>query len=131
MCSKPEINANYYQSEKIYLFAIYTPGGGTSQYNEHFRRRERCFFAGERERLRRLLLWASGVRERLLLLRERSRDFRRLPRSRSTNECKSEISKSVQIHETRQSMKNVWHIHNIHSTKPKIASYFNFSQEES
>lgn len=31
---------------------IHKPGGGTSQYNEHFRLRERCFLPGERERLR-------------------------------------------------------------------------------
>lgn len=46
----------------MYVFAIYVcvilhdnpislPGGGTSQYNEHFRLRERSFL-GERERLR-------------------------------------------------------------------------------
>lgn len=67
---------------------VYKPGGGTSQYNEHFRLRERCCFFGERDRLlRRLALWLStgGDLERLPLLRERSRDlfFREFPRSRS------------------------------------------------
>lgn len=62
------------------------PGGGTSQYNEHFRLRERSFLPGERERLRppRRLCPSGERRERpRLLLRERSRDLflRVFPRS--------------------------------------------------
>lgn len=73
------------------------PGGGTSQYNEHFLLRERCCFFGDLDRLRRLRWfsrswWLSCERSRPRLC-ERSLDrFRRLPRSRSTKEEKEEKS---------------------------------------
>lgn len=85
------------------------PGGGTSQYNEILRRRERCLplpppLPGERERLR-----LPRERDRLPRLRDLSRDLCRrvLPRSptppRSSRSWKKKKweKKKVWIHEKK------------------------------